>query len=111
MFRTMLLRGSESPRERRVHERSDYAGVLHLQCIGDSTLFAVHGIDVSAGGFAFACDYEMKRGERLSVAVPEIEAVTIPAVVRHVKPLHGGFLVGIEFDEPLPQELERCLFR
>ena len=104
-----MMTRAASVHNRRIHERSEYAGVLHLQCAGDSTWFAVHGVDVSAGGFAFASDVEMKRGERLSVAVPEFEAITIGAVVRHVKPAFGGFLVGIEFDEPLPPQLERCL--
>ena len=104
-----MLSRAGSTNNRRIHERSDYAGVLHLQCAGDATWFDVHGLDVSAGGFAFACAYEMRRGERLSVAVPEFEAFTIAAVVRHVKPMYGGFLVGIEFDEVLPPQLERCL--
>jgi hypothetical protein len=107
----MTRAASSSASDRRIHKRSDYAGVLHLQCAGESTWFAVHGVDVSAGGFAFASDYEMRRGERLSVSVAEFETITISAVVRHVKPAPalGGFLVGIEFDEPLPPQLERCL--
>ena len=95
--------------DRRIHARTPYAGTLNLQCTGESTWFAVHGLDVSAGGFAFFSDCEMRRGERLSVVVPELEAYTVGAVIRHVKPAHGGFFVGIEFDEPLPAQLERCL--
>lgn len=104
-----MMNRAASLHNRRIHERSTYSGVLHLQCAGDSTWFPVHGVDVSAGGFAFASDYEMRRGERLSVCVPEFETITISAVVRHVKPAYGGFLVGIEFDEVLPAQLERCL--
>jgi len=95
--------------DRRVHTRTPYNGTLHLQCAGDATWFAVQAIDVSAGGFAFVSAIEMQRGERLAVAVPDLEAYTVQAVVRHVKPEHGAFLVGIEFDEPLPAQLERCL--
>jgi hypothetical protein len=29
--------------------------------------------------------------------------------VRHTKPSPVGFVVGIELDEPLPSQLERCL--
>ena len=98
------------PHERRHYTRNPYRGTLHLQCDGDGTWFAVYGIDVSSGGFAFVSDYGMKRGEQLSVAIPELEAYTVRAVVRHVKHSPGGgFLVGIEFDEPLPPQLERCL--
>lgn len=98
------------PEERRTHARSEYRGVLHLQSAGESTWFAVYGIDVSAGGFAFVSDWEMRRGERLAVVVPEFDAVTVAAVVRHVKRDEGGgWLVGIEFDEALPPQLERCL--
>ena len=104
-----MLTRAASLADRRSHPRNDYAGVLHLQCAGDATWFAVQGVDVSAGGFAFASDIEMRRGERLSVAVPELESFVVAAVVRHVKPAFGGFLVGIEFDEPLPPPLERCL--
>ena len=96
-------------RDRRLHRRSDYAGVLHLQCAGDATWFAVHGVDLSAGGIALFSQVEMQRGERLSVLLPELEAVTVGAVVRHAKPARGGFLVGIELDELLPPQLERCL--
>ncbi|MCU1281551.1 MAG: hypothetical protein JWM53_5097 [bacterium] len=104
-----MLPLAASRSDRRIHQRSDYAGVLHLQCAGDSTWFAVHGVDVSAGGFAFVSDVEMRRGEQLSVTVPEFESFVVAAVVRHVKPAFGGFLVGIEFDEPLPAPFERCL--
>jgi hypothetical protein len=106
----MLMR-AQTGLDRRIHTRTEYAGSLHLQCAGESTWFAVHGLDVSAGGFAFISDVEMRRGEQLSVAVPELEAYTVSAVVRHVKPAHRGFFVGIEFDEPLPPELEHCLVR
>ena len=95
--------------DRRAHTRAPYNGTLHLQCAGDSTWFAVQAIDVSAGGFAFVSEVEMKRGERLVVAVPNLEAYTVQAVVRHVKTEHGACFVGIEFDEPLPAQLERCL--
>ncbi|HXU73910.1 MAG TPA: PilZ domain-containing protein [Polyangia bacterium] len=98
------------PHERRTHARSEYRSVLHLQSAGEATWFAVYGIDVSAGGFAFVSDYEMRRGERLAVAVPEFDTLTVAAVVRHVeRNAGGGWFVGIEFDEALPPQLERCL--
>ena len=105
----MMIRAASPPDNRRAHARSDYAGVLHLQCAGDSTWFDVHGIDVSAGGFAFASDVELKRGERLFVSVPELETITSGATVRHITPAYGGFLVGVQFDEALPPALERVL--
>ncbi|HEY2745650.1 MAG TPA: PilZ domain-containing protein [Polyangia bacterium] len=99
-----------SPHERRNHTRNAYRGVLQLQSISDGTWFAVYGIDVSAGGFAFLSDYGMRPGERLNVAVPELQSYTVSAVVRHVKHSPGGgYFVGIEFDEPLPGDVERCL--
>jgi hypothetical protein len=69
----------------------------------------VHGIDVSAGGFAFMSDYEMKRGEKLTVAVEEVPGQVIWASVRWVRPERGRFLVGIEFDDALPSDVERVL--
>ena len=105
-----MLARALRPSERRVHTRTPYKGVLHLQCAGDTTWFAVYGIDVSAGGFAFVSDYPMQRGERMNVAVPELDSYPVSAVVRHVKNAPGGgFFVGIEFDEALPPQLERCL--
>jgi len=104
----MLMR-AQSTHERRVHERTPYHGSLHLQFAGDSTWCVVQAIDVSAGGFAFLSDVDIRRGERLAVAVPDLEAYTVTAVVRHSKPAHGGWFVGIEFDETLPAQLERCL--
>ena len=68
--------------DRRIHTRAPYSGTLHLQCAGDCIWFAVQAIDVSAGGFGFVSDVEMAR---------------------------GAFLVGIEFDEPPPAQLARCL--
>ena len=108
MDSTMLTRDSK-PSDRRIHSRAPYSGALQLQCAGDTTWFTVQAIDVSAGGFAFASQFDMRRGERLAVAVPDLEAYTVSAVVRHVKPASGGFVVGIEFDDPLPPQLERCL--
>jgi PilZ domain len=104
-----MLPRATSPEERRVHPRSEYRGVLHLQCLGETTWFGVHGIDVSAGGFAFMSDYEMKRGEQVAVAVEEVPGQVIWATVRWARPQPGGFLVGIEFDESLPPEVERVL--
>ena len=95
--------------DRRVHERTPYEGALHLQCAGDTTWLVVHALDVSVGGFAFLSDVPMTRGERLAVAVPDLEEYTVEAVVRHVRPARGAFFVGIEFDEPLPVQLARCL--
>jgi len=104
----MLTRSSD-PSDRRVHSRAPYSGTLHLQCAGDGTWFDVQALDVSAGGFSFASTSELRRGERITVAVPDLEAYTVSAVVRHCKPSRFGFIVGIEFDEPLPPQLERCL--
>jgi hypothetical protein len=104
-----MVEKSDNSTNRRAHSRSSYAGTLHLQCAGETTWFAVQAIDVSAGGFAFSSQVDMQRGERLVVAVPDLEAYTVSAVVRHVKAEHGVFIVGIEFDEPLPPQLERCL--
>ncbi|MCA1664662.1 MAG: PilZ domain-containing protein [Myxococcales bacterium] len=100
---------SANPADRRAHARAPYTGTLQLQCAGEGTWFDVQALDVSAGGFSFASASELQRGERLTVAVPALEAYTVSAVVRHVKPSSIGFIVGIEFDEPLPPELERCL--
>lgn len=97
------------PQERRVHPRSEYRGTLHLQCLGESTWFAVHGIDVSAGGFAFLSDYAMARGEQVAVAVDEVPGQVIWSSVRWVREAEGRFLVGIEFDEALPLEVERVI--
>ncbi len=108
MDQAMLFRANTSA-DRRVHPRSEYRGTLHLQCRGETTWFGVHGIDVSAGGFAFVSDYEMRRGEQLAVAVEEVPGQLIWASVRWVKPAASGFLVGIEFDEPLPPAIERVL--
>ena len=94
---------------RRVHARAPYSGTLHLQCAGEGTWFDVQALDVSAGGFAFATASELRRGERLAVAVPDLEAYLVSAVVRHSKPGRVGFVVGIELEEPLPAQLERCL--
>lgn len=104
-----MLPRAQSSRDRRVHTRSPYHGMLQLQCAGDSTWVAVQALDVSAGGFAFMSDVEMRRGERLVVAVPDLDAYTVQAVVRHVQPQHRAYFVGIEFDEPLPPQLEHCL--
>lgn len=95
--------------DRRAHPRAPYSGTLHLQCAGDTTWFDVQALDVSAGGFSFMSAYEMRKGERLLVAVPDLEAYTVSAVVRHVKTAAGAYIVGIEFDEPLPAQLEQCL--
>ncbi|MDB4965406.1 MAG: hypothetical protein JWN44_1095 [Myxococcales bacterium] len=105
----MMQRAALAPSERRIHERNDYGSTLQLQCAGETTWFAVHGRDVSAGGFSFYCDYEMRSGERLNVWAPEIDHTVFPAVVRHVKPMSPGFVVGVQFDELLPESIERCL--
>lgn len=103
--------------ERRVHTRNDYGGTLQLQCVGDATWFAVYGRDVSAGGFSFFTDVPLARGERINVSTPEIEMITFPATVRHIRPVPeseaGGesWLVGVEFDEPLPDPVVQCLGR
>jgi hypothetical protein len=98
-----------APSERRIHERNDYSGTLQLQCAGETTWFAVHGRDVSAGGFCFYSDYEMRRGEQLSVWAAEVDHAIFPAEVRYVKPEGRGFIVGVQFDELLPESIERCL--
>ena len=105
----MMQRAAIAPSERRAHERNDYAGTLQLQCTGETTWFAVHGRDVSAGGFCFYSDYEMHRGERLNVWAPEIDHAIFPAEVRYVKAEGRGFVVGVQFDDTLPESIERCL--
>jgi hypothetical protein len=104
-----MLTRSSNPSDRRAHCRAPYSGTLLLQCAGEGTWFDVQALDVSAGGFSFATASELRRGERLAVAVPDLEAYTVSAVVRHAKPSRAGFVVGIEFDEPLSSQLERCL--
>ena len=104
-----MLARALRPSERRHHTRSTYHGVLQLQSLDNGTWFAVYGVDASAGGFAFVSDFGLRRGERLNVSVPELPALTVPAVVRHVTARADCYFVGIEFDEPLPGELERCL--
>ncbi|HEX6838428.1 MAG TPA: PilZ domain-containing protein [Polyangia bacterium] len=104
-----MLPRAQAPSDRRVHVRAPYSGTLHLQCAGEPTWFAVQALDVSAGGFAFVSDVVMLRGERLVVAVPALEAYSVSAVVRHVKTARHSFVVGIEFDETLPAQLEACL--
>ncbi len=99
-----MSRVAQAASNRRVFTRTSYEGILQLQCSG-GTWFDVYGQDVSQGGFAFYSDYEMTRGEALYVSIPELPALPVPATVRHVKKLDTGFLVGVEFDEPLPLEL------
>jgi hypothetical protein len=99
-----------APANRRVHERTAYQGVLLLQGKGETTWFPVHGQDVSVGGFAFFSDYAMRRGEQVNVTIEELGALSVAATVRHVKPQHGGFIVGVEFDELLPPEFVQRLF-
>jgi hypothetical protein len=105
----MTVRASLAAAERRVHQRNDYSGTLFVQCAGEQTWFAVHGRDVSAGGFSFFCEWEMRRGEIVTVSAPDIDHATFVAVVRHVKPGRHGFLVGVQFDDVLPEPIERCL--
>ena len=69
----------------------------------------MHGRDVSAGGFCFYSDYEMHCGERLNVWAPEIDHAIFPAEVRYVKAEGRGFVVGVQFDDTLPESIERCL--
>ena len=94
-----------------MHTRSDYGGTLQLQCAGEATWFAVYGRDVSAGGFSFFTDVPLTRGERITVATPELELVTFAATVRHVREVPEGFLVGVEFDEPLSESVVQCMCR
>lgn len=102
-----------APADRRVHPRNDYGGTLQVQLAsGGGTWFPVHGNDVSAGGFSFYSEVPLERGERLDVAVPEIDVVTFAATVRHVRAAApGAWFVGVEFDEPLPESVARCLCR
>ena len=97
------------PHERRHHSRNAYHGVLQLQSLDSGTWFAVCGVDMSAAGFAFVSDFNLRRGERLNISVPELPSLTVAAVVRHVTARPGCYFVGIQFDEPLPLDLERCL--
>lgn len=94
---------------RRVHARLPYSGTLHLQFAGDGTWFDVQAQDVSAGGFGFVTQSELRRGERLAVAVPDLEAHIVNAIVRYSKAGRVGFVVGVELEEPLPPPLGRCL--
>lgn len=100
---------SLSALNRRVHARSAYPGVLHLQSMSDAGWFPVYGQDISAGGFAFYSEISMARGERVNVSLAELPTITITATVRHVKAERFGFNVGIEFDEVLPAEIARLL--
>ena len=105
----MRAQAHASPAERRVHVRKSYEGMLYLQYAGATTWFAVHAQDVSAGGFAFFSEDDMRRGEAVSVAVADVPGVTVSATVRHVKASGYGFLVGVEFDEPMPGALAAVL--
>jgi hypothetical protein len=105
----MMVRASLAPSERRIHERSEFSGTLSLQCAGENTWFTVCGRDVSAGGFSFFSDWEMQRGEAVIVCAPDLDHATFPAVVRHVKREKHGWIVGVEFDDAMPEPIERCL--
>jgi hypothetical protein len=103
------MQAAVKPAERRIHERNTYNGVLLLQGQGESTWFPVQGQDVSVGGFAFFSDYQLQRGEQLQVAIAELGALSVAATVRHVKAQHAGYIVGVEFDELLPDEFVNLL--
>jgi hypothetical protein len=105
---SMMARASVAAAERRVHERNDFSGTLLLQWARQNTWITVHGRDVSAGGFSFFSEWEMGRGDAVIVSVPDV-AHAFPAVVRHVKREKHGWVIGVEFDDSMPDPIERCL--
>jgi hypothetical protein len=105
----MTARPRESSIDQRVHERSEYKGVIQVQCLRDPTWFEVYGRDVSRGGFAFFCNVQLCVGESVSLCLPDLDLGTFGATVRRVSRSGAEWLIGIEFDAPLDPAVEQTL--
>ena len=81
--------------ERRRHPRYPFESHLVVEAPAPHGQILVRGYDISAGGFSFKSEAELRVGDRI-VLGPSDDDFVVRATVRFVRPSSGGFVIGAE---------------
>jgi hypothetical protein len=82
--------------ERRKHARFPFERHLEVWAADRADPLVVRAHDISAGGFSFWSEQQLVIGSQLVLGLRDIDDFLVKALVRSVRPVSGGWLIGAE---------------